>query len=79
MNKDQAIKFLQNLPADEDAVVVVMTRDDANTTLADGQVLSDDGWQTVLERMMRYWPSDAMWSDLSSIVCDVSDPINTGE
>lgn len=79
MNKDQAIEFLQNLPVGEDAVVVVMTRNDANTMLADGQVLSDDGWQTVLERMRRYWPSDEMWSDFSSIVCDVSDPINTGE
>lgn len=79
MNKDQAIEFLQNLPAGEDAVVVIMTRNDANTMLADGQVLSDDGWQTVLKRMSRYWPSDEMWSDFSSIVCDVSDPINTEE
>lgn len=79
MNKDQAIEFLQSLPAGEDAVVVIMTRADANTMLSEGQVLSDAGWQAVLRRMRRYWPSDEMWSDFSSIVCDVSDPINTEE
>jgi hypothetical protein len=77
-NKQGAIKFLQDLPADEDAVVLIFTKADAATMIDEDSAASitDENWNEIVRLSNKVWPSDDMWESFGYIVTSAVNEIN---
>jgi hypothetical protein len=68
-NKEHAIKLLQSLPEDQDAVVIIYTKEDASYAL--NEKVSDDDWGEILKNCNKTLPDADMW-DTFSHICHTS-------
>jgi malic enzyme len=73
-NKEHAIKFLQSLPADEDAVVIMFTKSDVDLQLeVENKILTNEQWDQIVRRMDKIWPSAEMWDEFSSAANEIAE------
>lgn len=74
-NKEYAIKQLQELPADEDVVVIIFTKADADAAVEHElpTPLSASAWGEIVRQCDKAFPSSEMWDTFSSIVIQNSD------
>jgi len=70
-NKEYAIKQLQELPDDQDAFVIIFTKDDADAA-AEGEscVVTEASWANTIRACERAFPDSAMWDDFNHLVLD---------
>ena len=67
-NKEYAIKQLQELPADEDAVIIIFTKADAEAAIEhEGLKVTPEAWNDIIRDCGKVFPSSEMWDEFSSI------------
>ena len=70
MNKEHAIEFLQSLPPDQDAVVIMFTKKDTDAKL------TDDQWQSVVGACDRVFPTSELWDAFNEIANEIANEIS---
>ena len=70
-NKESAIKQLQELPDDQDAFVIIFTKEDANAA-AEGEdcFVTDESWANTIRACERAFSNSEMWDDFKHLVLD---------
>lgn len=67
-NKEYAIKFLQELPADEDAVIIIFTKADAEAAIEhEGLKVTPEAWNDIIRDCGKVFPSSEMWDTFNDI------------
>jgi hypothetical protein len=61
-NKEYAIRLLQDLPADQDAVIVIFTKEDAEDCLDEGEFkITDENWASIVRDCDKFLPHPEIW------------------
>jgi hypothetical protein len=70
-NKEYAIKQLQELPDDQDAFVIIFTKDDADAAVeGEDCVVTEASWANTLRACEKAFPNSEMWDGFTQLVLD---------